>query len=137
MTIIRAIIGVLLWVWQLPQNLAGICVLWFYGIQGKVITVKKMPGFTHAYYLTDIKKDKFDQAVSLGDFLFLEKQCHPNTLLHETGHSRQSKVLGPLYFLVIGLPSFVWALEYERNPTFDYYSFYTEKWADRLGGVTR
>lgn len=48
-------------------------------------------------------------------------------------------VLGPLYLLIIGLPSFLWA-SLKRAGLFrgrDYYSFYTEKWADRLAGIER
>ena len=46
-------------------------------------------------------------------------------------------ILGPLYLLVIGLPSFIHAATWKDRPGRDYYAFYTERWADRLGGVTR
>lgn len=60
---------------------------------------------------------------------------------HEAlGHGTQSRILGPLYLLVIGLPSIIWAwmygavIPYTKN---GYYRFYTEKWADKLAGITR
>ena len=62
------------------------------------------------------------------------------TVRHEHGHQIQSKILGPLYLLVIGIPSLIWAwlygpvIKYTRN---GYYRFYTEKWADKLGEVKR
>ena len=59
---------------------------------------------------------------------------------HEEGHRKQSKMLGPLYLIVIGLPSLIWATLHStvgRLGAVDYYSFYTERWADRLGGVKR
>lgn len=39
---------------------------------------------------------------------------------HEFGHTWQSRVLGPLYFFIIGIPSAI-----SRSST-----FYTEEWAD-------
>ena len=49
-------------------------------------------------------------------------------------------MLGPLYLIVIGLPSLIWAALHSsvrRLRTVDYFSFYTERWADRLAGVKR
>ena len=61
---------------------------------------------------------------------------------HEYGHSIQSLILGPLYLPVIGIPSFIWSrkkslarMRGERG--ISYYSFFSEKWADMLGGVKR
>ena len=56
------------------------------------------------------------------------------------GHRKQSMMLGPFYLIVIGLPSLIRAALHSsvrRLRTVDYFSFYTEKWADRLGGVKR
>jgi hypothetical protein len=56
---------------------------------------------------------------------------------HEYGHSIQSMVLGPLYLLMIGIPSMVWAgcfKNYRKRSKKSYYWFYTESWADRWGG---
>ena len=61
-------------------------------------------------------------------------------IAHEYGHTIQSKKLGPLYLLVIGLPSLIWAGcfdKYRQKRGVSYYSFYSEKWADKLGGVER
>ena len=59
---------------------------------------------------------------------------------HEYGHSLQSLILGPFYIPFVGIPSFLWAnmrcfCNLRRKKHVDYYSFYTERWADRLGGV--
>ncbi|WP_237558582.1 hypothetical protein, partial [Cellulomonas carbonis] len=59
--------------------------------------------------------------------------------MHERGHVKQSIYLGWLYLPVIGVPSIIWA-GLRRLGLFagrSYYSFYTESWADRLGGVKR
>lgn len=77
--------------------------------------------------------------VSLGLFVFLGHGRRENrVLVHEYGHTVQSLILGPLYLLIIGLPSFTWAgLPYfqrlRREKKISYYSFYPEKWADHLG----
>jgi hypothetical protein len=47
-------------------------------------------------------------------------------------------MLGPLYLLVIGLPSLLWAWlgdNYREKHGVSYYDFYTEKWANKLGGA--
>ena len=60
------------------------------------------------------------------------------TVRHEFGHVLQSRMLGPLYLMVIGLPSLLWAWLGDRiAPGKSYYWFYTERWADRLGEVER
>lgn len=62
------------------------------------------------------------------------------TIHHEYGHTRQSLYLGWLYLLIIGLPSITWAWlhsSFKCFSTVSYYDFYTEKWADWLGGVKR
>lgn len=80
----------------------------------------------------------FRGGISLGQYVIVNKYFldNPNMWLHEYGHCRQSLYLGPLYLLVIGLPSLIWAALYKPGKG-SYYDFYTEKWADRLGGVTR
>ena len=70
-----------------------------------------------------------------------EETLNTDVVKHEAlGHGTQSRILGPFYLPVIGLPSIIWAwlygavIPYTRN---GYYRFYTEKWADKLGGVVR
>lgn len=59
-------------------------------------------------------------------------------LVHEYGHTIQSLVLGPLYLLVIGIPSTVWgfwpALNRKRQQEeLSYFAFFTERWANVWG----
>lgn len=61
---------------------------------------------------------------------------------HEYGHTLQSLLLGPLYLLVIGLPSFLWCQlpffqERRKRRHISYYSFFPERWADALGKADR
>ena len=59
-------------------------------------------------------------------------------LVHEYGHTIQSLLLGPLYLIIIGIPSASWAnIPYFRNKRrkdkISYFSFFTEKWANSWG----
>ena len=115
------------WVWCFPQTFLG----W---IVQKVTKAEKHGD--HYRYKNSLG------SVSLGKYIFL-CEGHWNsetTLKHEKGHQVQSYILGPLYLLVIGLPSFLWCRYYDTygaNLKMEYYDFYTEKWADKLGGVER
>lgn len=75
-------------------------------------------------------------SVSLGQFIFLSKG-REDVRPHEFGHCIQSLILGPLYLLVIGLPSIIWAgfppcRSLRRKRKTGYFDFYTERWANRL-----
>lgn len=115
------------WIWCFPQQLAGWLV--------KVITKARIVGDHYEY---DVKCG----SLSLGEYVFLCPSHYGDeqVLKHEKGHSVQSRYLGWLYLFVIGIPSFIWAGcfgGYRKKHNVSYYSFYTEKWADKLGGVKR
>lgn len=78
--------------------------------------------------------------VSLGLFIFVDQadvnRPHQKLSIHEYGHTIQSLLLGPLYLLIIGLPSFIWFNYYRKNSVkkgLSYDDFLIEKWADQLG----
>ena len=78
--------------------------------------------------------------ISLGKYIIVNQWSTKKTIMHEYGHCLQSKKLGWLYLAVIGLPSIVWAMLYGsvvKSTKNGYYKFYTESWADKLGGVKR
>jgi hypothetical protein len=75
----------------------------------------------------------------LGTHIFLRENSSDRILWHEMGHSKQSRILGPLYLLAVGLPSVTVNLVariFKKNAAW-YYSQYPEKWADELGGIER
>ena len=94
-------------------------------------------------------------SVSLGLFVFVtddlpysDRVAHTMTrpqlarrlLVHEYGHTIQSLVLGPLYLLLIGVPSTVWGFapslnRKRREEQLSYFSFFTERWANAWGEV--
>ena len=54
------------------------------------------------------------------------------------GHTLQSLILGPLYLIVIGIPSTLWGFlpnlhKKRKDEQISYFSFFTEGWANRLG----
>ena len=127
--IIEIIKYVLLYVWQLPQNIVGLFIRLIYTEE-----VKHTVAGIQFWYCKS-----FSGGISLGNMVMIGSK-YELTVRHEYGHQIQSKILGPLYLLVIGIPSIVWAglygsvIKYTHN---GYYKFYTESWADKLGKVKR
>ena len=69
-----------------------------------------------------------------------ESTWHKNYILHESGHSMQSRWLGPFYLIVIGAPSLIWAgcfKKWRQKTGTSYYWFFTEAWADKINNVKR
>jgi hypothetical protein len=127
----------LLYIWQLPQYLLGLLFrrLWRKHTVGMFV-------FNGIFvYKIDLR-----YGVSFGPIIFVHKDQPVQTIKHESGHSRQSVYFGPLYLIVVGIPSAVfnnlWDRLFHKDwPAKDrhrwYYSRYPERWADRLGGVAR
>jgi hypothetical protein len=121
--------------WEFPQNALG-------AIVEKVC--KATPYTT--YKDSNVYSWNINRGLSLGKYIFVPYHSNvkptaksvQNYIKHEYGHTIQSKYLGWFYLLVIGLPSLIWAgcfEGYRQKTGKSYYSFYTEKWADKLGGV--
>lgn len=120
---------ILLTLWQLPQTLVGLVLLMFY---------KPYKASTYCSGATVYHSEKMRGGISLGEIIIVAKSSSATTICHELGHSMQSRILGPLYLFVIGLPSLLWATTRRRLfPKRDYYSFYTEKWADKIAKIER
>lgn len=127
--ILRKVWTVLLYIWELPQNIVGLVLLLV--LKGERRHYLKGMRF---YYL-----DTFPGGITLGEYIVVGTRKE-STVRHEFGHVLQSRILGPLYLLVIGLPSLVhaWINGYigccDRHDE-GYYHFYTERWANRLTGL--
>lgn len=121
-------VKVLKWLWQFPQNVLGVLVILF--------TDADYYG-TYDCWVAFSWKDFF--GVSLGSFIVFGlgvPKDNEETIKHERGHQKQSLLLGPLYLVVIGIPSALGNLLH-RVIKFDYYRQPWEWWADKLGGVDR
>lgn len=119
------------WAWQLPQNLIGIA--YRSCINNSIISQVNVDNTEYKCY---IKRSK--GGVTLGKYIFVSQNYSniEKVILHESGHVKQSKILGPLYLLVIGLPSIIHAAVHKNLcNSANYYHFYTEKWANKLAGL--
>jgi hypothetical protein len=125
--------NILLYIWQLPQNILGLLVV-------LITRAKHEPDL--GFYCT-YKFGWF--GVSLGNYIIFGGSPSKRSINHEKGHQKQSRYLGWLYLILIGIPSFfgnIWdrlvhkKWPVERQITW-YYSQPWEKWADILGGVER
>lgn len=124
------------WIWGFPQNLVGLIMASFFEMKAQIVRVEKYKD-SEVFYINS----KFGGAVSLGTYIFIFSDYRDTRkiVMHEYGHSIQSKILGPLYLLVIGLPSIIWAglfEKYRNKHKISYYSFFTEKWANKLVGLS-
>lgn len=130
-------IYLLLFTWCLPQTLLAFIIRTFVK---PVVSEKR--GNVNVY-----KVDWDTGSLSMSNKVFLCKTHWENekVLMHEIGHFKQSLILGWFFLPIIGLPSLMWAWwghdlankyrEKKGLHKVDYYSFYTEKWANKLGGV--
>lgn len=108
---------ILKFLWELPSNLLAVLLFFFLGVdkfeydkERDIVIVTMGPA----------------GGLTLGCFIFIGDKDR-NLLPHEYGHIRQGWMLGPLYLLVIGLPSLIWCLVYKSTGK-PYEWFYTEKW---------
>jgi hypothetical protein len=130
-----------LFFWEIPQNLLGLIVLSVMKYKQRIINTKQD---THRKFI-----ETPHTGVSLGWFIFwtpsgnrfphLANDCR----MHEFGHARQSVMLGPLYLLIVGIPSlcrvaysYWYRKKYNKNWE-NYFDGFPENWADRLGGVSK
>ena len=135
--VIRAVF-LALWLWQLPQNLLGLLMVHIYGWVVPIDWMgdsryRRLP--SSLIFLTV----RIQGGISLGRYVILNRRSYLDvrSVQHERGHSIQSMILGPLYLIIVGLPSLLWAAWWNEGRGVSYYWFYTERWADRLGGIER
>ena len=122
----------ILYLWQLPQNILGLLVILF---------TRAEFSLTHNVWETR----KYSFGVSLGRYIIFGKHFEYTDLKHEKGHQKQSLYLGPLYLLLIGIPSMsgnLWDRLFHRKWAPEkrekwYYNLIWEAWADKLGHVRR
>lgn len=124
------------WLWQLPQNVCGL--VWrLLNVNNTIalIATKESNDVGAKVYLMKNSSG----GVTLGKYIFITQNFKDQeaVIKHECGHMKQSKILGPLYLIIIGLPSISHALLNTligccKKHKEGYYHFYTEKWANKL-----
>lgn len=128
--------------WGLPQALLGFLVFLLH---------RKEPHFS--YHGAIVTTWKAKSSVSLGLFVFVTaepyfyeklkdrfsmEELSAKLLVHEYGHTIQSLILGPLYLILMGIPSTLWGFlpgcaRKRQTEQLSYFSFFTERWANSLG----
>lgn len=125
MVLLKWLINILMYIWQLPQNLCGLFYLMLPQSRvGKVTGNKDADSLKASVHLQDQRG-----GVTLGRYIFIYRNDYNLewTIKHECGHVKQSRILGPLYLFVIGIPSIVHAaLPCKKCKETNYYHFYTE-----------
>lgn len=109
---------ILMWIWQFPQNIIGLLLLLFNKGEKK----HNLNDITFYY------DDNFPGGITLGEYILVGSKT---VVRHEFGHVLQSRILGPLYLFVIGIPSIVHAAINKyigccKRHKEGYYHFYTE-----------
>ena len=138
--------GILYFIWQLTWGFLQSAL----GLVNFLLHIRDKHYFFHGAVITEWQNRS---SVSLGMFVFVTSQPHfydklkdeytmealsQRLLVHEYGHTIQSIILGPLYLIVIGIPSTVWGFlpslnNKRKTEGLSYFSFFTEKWANILG----
>lgn len=129
----------ILFMWELPQNIVGALLLFILKYK------KQVTGIEKESHLRFIETKKL--GVSLGWFIFWSPsgnrfvQYTNDCRMHEYGHARQSVMLGPLYLLIVGIPSVsrvIYSRLYFKKHGLhwkNYFAGFPENWANKLGGV--
>lgn len=130
--IFQAFLFSFLFIWQLPQNLVALGILLFSK------EIRKLD-YRHHCLVLEARLPKGAGGISLGNFAIVSPDCAHNehTIRHEAdGHTVDSKIFGPLYLVVIGLPSVMHLIWFNHHGAGkSYYDFYTERWANRHAGL--
>lgn len=127
--------------WGLPQTLLGLAVFlrhsrcrhfWYRGAVVTEWNSSFSASFGLFIFVTPYPARDKRREGRIPDFQM--KQC---LLVHEYGHTIQSLLFGPLYLVVMAIPSAAWGfLPYFRRRRADgapYSDFFTESLANRLG----
>jgi hypothetical protein len=129
--------------WELPQSALGALNLALHGVRRRVERVVVDRGRVM------IELREGGAGVSLGAFVFWTRHDNPFVPVgpenrdHEYGHSIQSRLLGPMYLPLVGVPSVARVIYATAHRAITgrrwahYYDGYPERWADRLGSVNR
>ena len=126
------------WTYELPQTLLGYILTKIYS--------KKLNSIGEYASARVYAYEDFPGGISLGRYILIQDvswwpEYQDTMIKHEFGHCIQSKYLGWLYLPIIGICSGLHRLTYKwrmkQGWIKSYYDYWTEKSADKLGGVKR
>lgn len=131
--------AIIMFIWQLPQNIVALLLLLFSRSKSKqFVTLQNNSGKLYYYRVSILPKYS---AISLGNFILVANvySIVPEIILHEYGHQLQSRKLGPLFLIAVGIPSFIRAIVKKilKKDSIWYMSGYPEHWANKLAGLVK
>lgn len=116
-----------------------------------LLNIKNKHYFYHGAIVTEVPAPS---SISLGMFVFVtttpmkdkreenripDEELSRRLLVHEYGHTIQSLIFGPLYLIIIGIPSTLWGFfpscQKKRDNGVSYFSFFTERNANYFGEI--
>jgi len=130
--------------WGLPQTLLGFLLYLYWLPRART---------RYVYHGAIVTEWTTGGGISLGLFVFVSEkvsrymvdgrelsaeESKNGVRVHEYGHCVQSLVLGPLYLIAVGIPSYAWAnlpalRSLRREKRLSYYTIWPEKQANALG----
>ena len=118
----------LLYIWQAPQAIVGALIAAF---------IRKHHKYENCGLIVHRIPLNASFCFSLGPFIFTPDNVIERVLKHESGHSKQSLFLGPLYLPVVGASSLAlfWYRRIKHKDEDWYCKHFPENWANKLGGV--
>lgn len=117
------IFDIVIWfLWQLPQNILALLMIPFVG---------KMKLIRFENHCWIFECSRMHDSISLGNFIFLDEQSSKReaNILHELGHSMDSKLFNWLYIPLILIPGICWNAFAPKDKK---YQFYTERRANKF-----
>lgn len=130
--------------WGFPQTFVGFLFFCIYArcehglYRGAVVTYwDKGEGLSLGLFLFLPRSAHLSSELSSADISDMRRERSARLHAHEYGHTIQSLFFGPFYLVIIGIPSLLWAsfpplARRWRQGDRGYYSFITERFADRL-----
>lgn len=124
------IVYLILFIWQILQNLIGIGFWIYFKLRGdlEAIVTNKYSKVYRSKYMSG--------GISLGCFAFVSNYYSnmKTVILHEQGHFFQSKLLGIFYLPTVGISSLIHAWLHDPKKSC-YYNFWCEAWSNKVSGL--
>lgn len=125
---------------EFPQIVFG-CIYYLWMCILNNVSIVKYDSLHETFIIT---MSNYRKPFSFGLLTFFPDYKQPIKIFkHEFGHSKQSQILKWFYIPFVMIPSTIWSGFYSWNTdhkfikNLNYYWFYTEHWADNLGGIER
>lgn len=133
--VLNVLVNFILTIWQLPQILISLIFLALF---------RKYEMYTNEYnHITVVNVNKGNlfggACCSFGPVILTTPNCSETVKRHETGHSKQSLVYGPLFLFVVAIPSVIlfWRRRFQNKSHEWYLQQFPENQAESWGGTNK